>query len=65
VRGAVSVAVFDMRVPFDDGLGKGLRGFLGKVVPDAALDRPVRIPAREFLGALGSGWGAPLASPPA
>ena len=28
---------------FDDSLGKGLRGFLGKVVPDATLDDPVRV----------------------
>src|SRR5882672_1413788 len=38
----------------DDGLGKGLRGFLGQIVPDAAGDGPVRISAREFLG-IGAG----------
>jgi hypothetical protein len=29
----------------DDGVGEGFWGFLGKVVPDAALDGPVRIGA--------------------
>src|SRR5262245_11485833 len=32
-----------------DGLGKRLRWFLGGVVPDAALDGPVRVLAREFF----------------
>src|SRR3979490_2157270 len=39
---------------FDDCFGKSLRGFLGQIVPDAALDEPVRIFAREFLG-IGTG----------
>jgi len=30
-------------IDVDDSLGKGLRGFLGQVVPDAALDDPVRV----------------------
>jgi hypothetical protein len=34
----------------DDRLGEGLRSFLGKVVPDAALDGPVRIRAGESPG---------------
>ena len=34
----------------DDGLGERLRGFLRQVVPDAAVDRAVRIFAGEFLG---------------
>src|SRR2546421_8378312 len=38
----------------DDGLGEGLRRFLGQIVPDAVLDGPVRILAREF-GAVGCG----------
>src|SRR5215207_5077348 len=37
-------------VDFDDGFGKGPRGFLGQIVPDAAFDEPVRVLAREFLG---------------
>jgi len=35
-------------------LGKGLRSFLRQIVPDAALDKSVRIFAREFLG-IGTG----------
>ena len=35
---------------FDDRFGKGLRGFLRQIVPDAALDGPVRIFAGEFPG---------------
>jgi hypothetical protein len=31
-------------------LGKGLGGFLRQIVPDATLNDPVRIFAREFLG---------------
>src|SRR5215472_5153331 len=34
---------------FDDGFRKGLRSFLRQIVSDAALDRPMRISAREFL----------------
>src|SRR5215212_6672825 len=34
----------------DNGLGKSLRSFLRQVVSNAALDQPMRIPAREFLG---------------
>src|SRR5215467_11404489 len=34
----------------DDGLSKGLRSFLRQVVPDAAIDGPVRVFARELLG---------------
>src|SRR5206468_5447227 len=33
----------------DDRLGESLRRFLRQIVPDAALDRPVRVPAGEFL----------------
>src|SRR4029453_2258445 len=56
VRGAVSVAVADMRAPWlvgtnvDDSFGEGFRSFLRKVVSDAALDHSVRIFARELLG---------------
>src|SRR5689334_13644805 len=32
-----------------DSLGKGLRRFLRQIMPDAALDSPVRIFAGEFL----------------
>jgi len=38
----------------DDRFGKGLRGFLRQIVPDAARDDPVRILARELLG-IGTG----------
>jgi hypothetical protein len=31
-------------------LGKGVRGFLRQIVPDAALDDPVGVFAGEFLG---------------
>ena len=41
-------------IDFDDRFGKGLRGFLRQIVPDAALDDPVRIFAGEFLG-IGAG----------
>src|SRR5829696_7798580 len=41
---------FGVTVDFDDSFGKGLRGFLRQIVPNAALDDPVRIFAREFLG---------------
>ena len=34
----------------DDSFGKGVRSLLRQIVPDAALDDPVRISAREFLG---------------
>jgi hypothetical protein len=34
----------------DDHFGKGLRRFLRQIVPDAALDGPVLVLAREFLG---------------
>ena len=34
----------------DDSFGKGARSFLRQIVLDAALDDPVRISAREFLG---------------
>ena len=30
-------------IDVDDSLGKGLRGFLRQVVPNAALDDPVRV----------------------
>jgi hypothetical protein len=33
----------------DDSFGKGLRGFLGQVVPDTARDSPMFVWAREFL----------------
>src|SRR5215212_6450860 len=45
---------FGVTVDFDDSFGKGLRGFLRQIVPNAALDDPVRIFAREFLG-IGTG----------
>src|SRR5687767_2517418 len=38
----------------DDRLGEGLRIFLRQIVPDAALDMPVRIAACELLG-IGAG----------
>ncbi len=41
-------------VNFDNSVGKGLRRFLRQIVPDAALDEPVRIFAGEFLG-IGTG----------
>jgi hypothetical protein len=34
----------------DDCFSEGLRSFLRQVVPDAALDRPVLVSARKFLG---------------
>src|SRR5580700_10499158 len=34
----------------DDRFGKGARGFLRQIVPDAARDGPVRIFAGELLG---------------
>src|SRR5262249_44030425 len=37
-------------VDLDDSFGKRLRSFLRQVVPDAALDDPMRVFAREFLG---------------
>ena len=37
-------------IHFEDRFGKGLRRFLGQIVPDAARDHPVRIGARKFLG---------------
>ena len=37
-------------VDVDDSVGKGVRGFLRQIVPDATLDKPVRIFGREFLG---------------
>jgi len=36
-------------VDFDDSIGEGLQGFLRQVVPDAALDDPVRILPENFL----------------
>src|SRR3954453_14033599 len=56
VSGAAPVAVSDMRAPssvgvdVDDRPGKRLRSFLGQVVSDATLDRPVRVLAGEFAG---------------
>src|SRR5215207_2844466 len=55
VRGARDVCS-DTRAPslvgidVDDGVGKRFRCFLWKVVADSALDRAVRIPARELAG---------------
>src|SRR5258707_488702 len=43
-------AVGSIAGDFNDSLGKGLRRFLRQIVPDAALDGPVRIFAREFPG---------------
>ena len=37
-------------VNLEDRFGKGLRGFLRQIVPDAARDDPMRIFARELLG---------------
>jgi hypothetical protein len=36
-----------MAVGIDDGFGKSLRGFLREVVPDAALDEGMLVPARK------------------
>ena len=52
-----------IEVHVDHGLGEGLRGFLRQIVPDAALDDPVRIFAGELLAIGLLRWGAPLASP--
>jgi hypothetical protein len=41
-------------VDINDGLGKALRSFLRQIVPDAAIDGPVRVLAREFAG-IGAG----------
>src|SRR2546430_10854416 len=43
-------------VGVDDGLGEGTGGFLGQVVPDAAFDQPVLVPAGELAG-VGAGVG--------
>jgi hypothetical protein len=49
------MAVFlPITVNVDDGLSEGLRSLLRQIVPDAALDDPVLIVAREFLG-IGTG----------
>ena len=46
VRGVVSPgARRSIPVDVDERLGKGLRGFLWQVMPDAALDNPVRVRA--------------------
>src|SRR6516164_738817 len=37
----------------DDGLGKGLRGFLWQIVTHPTIDRAVRIISRKFLGVSG------------
>src|SRR5215467_15748015 len=37
-------------------LGEGLRGFLGQVVPDAALDRPVRVLTGKLAGVGAGVW---------
>ena len=48
----------------DHRLGEGLRRFLRQIVPDAAGDQAVGVFAGELVGVgLGSGCGAPLASP--
>src|SRR5262249_5440313 len=39
-----------LTVDVDDSFGKRFRSFLGQIVPDAALNDPVRVSAREFLG---------------
>jgi len=41
---------FSITIDFYDSLGKFLRSFLRQIVPDAALDDPVRLFFREFLG---------------
>jgi hypothetical protein len=46
--------VESITIDFDDSLSKSLRSFLRQIVPDAALDDPVRIFAREFPG-IGTG----------
>src|SRR6266478_2523914 len=51
---AIQVGCRSIIIDFDDGLGKGQRGLLRKIVSDAALDSPVRILAREFPG-IGTG----------
>src|SRR4029453_6461990 len=56
VSGPWSVVAGGMTAPslggvdLEDGVGERLWGFLGKVVPDAALDGPMRIGAREPSG---------------
>src|SRR6266511_3593027 len=56
VSGAGSVVAGGMTAPWlvgvdlDDSVGERFWGFLGKVVPDAALDGPVRIGSRELPG---------------
>jgi hypothetical protein len=37
-----------MTINFEDSFSKSLRRFLGQIVPDAALDKPVRIFTREM-----------------
>src|ERR1700693_6347860 len=37
-------------VDINDGLGKGLWSFFGQIVPDASLESPACMSAREFLG---------------
>src|SRR3954467_15748408 len=52
-RGGIETALTNRRSPcgdIDDSFGKGLRSLLRQIVPDAALDEPVLILAREFLG---------------
>src|ERR1700722_526264 len=43
-----------MTIYIDDRLGKGLRSFLRQIMSNAALDDPVSIFAREFIG-IGTG----------
>jgi hypothetical protein len=47
---AYAGSIRSITVDFYDSVPKLLRGFLRQIVPDAALDDPVRIFAREFLG---------------
>ena len=49
-RGAGTCSRRTETVDVDHRLGKGLRGFLRQIVPDAARDNPVRVFARKLFG---------------
>ena len=53
-RNMAAAVTVPVMIDVDDGFGKGLRGLLRQIVPDAALDGPVRISARELSG-IGAG----------